>query len=162
MNKWLDKYAVLDEAHIPGLESDAAINEFHHKMDRPASEAASHANYSKKHHLQSAAHHYAGLKAAEASNNREAALEHGYKLAIHRAALGEDHMSPVSDEIKSLAQTNFTPKTYSYQGHPGDALLEQHLNTPKSVLALNINEYKSKFQALRKTALEILNKRQGK
>lgn len=155
MNKWLDKYPTVDESHAHDLEREAAINEFERGMPRTEAEAAAHGAYSQKHHIDGAAHHYAGLQAATATGNHAARLEHGYKLAFHRAALGHDHMSEVPDDIKARSK-QVAADAYGKE-HASDIFLANK-ESPEYTLKLNISEYLPKFERLLKTAQTVLSK----
>jgi hypothetical protein len=103
------------------LESHAALLEFKHKMGREDAEHSAHHEYAKKKHLEGAAHHLTGLKAAQATGSHSEAQKHSLIYKLHLEALSMDPMGPVPDEVKALVKDS--DKFYKFKPHKNDALL---------------------------------------
>jgi hypothetical protein len=120
--KWLDKYKVGEDDDVNHLEAAAANNEFVHGHKREDAEAKAHADYLGNKALDSAAHHYLGMRAALAGKNEQAARQHGeaYAKAMDHLKLSPHDEPPqaVKDRVEHLKQ-----KVYSFKSHPADALL---------------------------------------
>lgn len=124
---WLGKHPLLDQRHAHDLEQAAAINEFHHKMPRDQAEAAAHDEYRKTHHTAAAAHHFAGVRAAQGAGDMEEAKKHGDLYAQHMKALGHDPYGPVPEHIRLQAADPQHTKVYRFANHGGDQFLGQAL-----------------------------------
>ena len=112
---------VAKESHIPDLEAKAAQLEFKNRMSKEDAEQRTHHTYKQEQHRLSAAHHLAGLKAAQAAGSHEEGHKHGILYAEHLKQLGLDPMGPVPDEIKSLVEKQ--DKFYRFKSHQGDNFL---------------------------------------
>jgi hypothetical protein len=120
---WLEKYPVLSEHDIPGLEASAAAHEFKHGKGREEAEKAAHNEYLKGHAVSAMAHHLMGSKLALSAGNEEAALEHGkkYELAAKQAGYGTDK---VPEEVSKILKSGELKKIYSHKAHKSDVLFE--------------------------------------
>lgn len=120
--KWLDKHKIGDEGDIAGLDTSAAINEFRHGMPREDAELKAHSDYLDNKAVDSAAHHYLGMRAALAAKNEQAAQQHAeaYSKACGRLKVSPHSHPPqsVMDRVEHLKQ-----KVYSFKAHPADELL---------------------------------------
>lgn len=115
---WLGK-PIVSEDDKPDLEQRAAINEFGHKMPRHEAEAKAHEEYVREKRMDAAAHHLAGMRAAQGSGEMQEARKHGALYEMHMQALGLDHMGPVPAEIQArIGKTD--QKVYKFKAHKGD------------------------------------------
>jgi hypothetical protein len=124
--KWLDKYPVVDADHLQGLEQDAAIHEFGHKMPRHEAEARAHSEYRTSQLSEAAAHHLVGLTAAHAAGATDDAKKHAAMYGVALKALGHDDVMNPPPEVASKAK--HTPaEVYKFRAHKGDAFaLPEH------------------------------------
>lgn len=116
---WLDRHPIVDEGHSHDLETRAAINEFHYHMPRQAAEERAYKEYLRDRHLDAAAHHLAGVKAAHASNDMESARKHGGMYQLHMKMLGLDPVGPPPGEIASRLRED-PPSVYKFKPHKAD------------------------------------------
>ena len=123
--KWLDKYPILDDDHVHGLEARAALNEWAHKLPRHEAEAEAHKDYIKDQLTEGASHHYLGMKTAHAAGDTDSALKHGimYKLALN--ALGHKDTIKPPPEVENKAKHTPSKGLYKFKYHPSDSLLLQ-------------------------------------
>ena len=133
MDKWLNKFPVADPKHIPELERDAALNEFHHKQARGIAEHKAYSDYRKKQHTEAAVHHFVGSEDAKALGNKDAYKNHATHLYLHLKALGD----PVESlaEVKALALEKPRGQSHKFEGHSNDGLLEDALMTKSEAVA---------------------------
>jgi hypothetical protein len=114
---WMDRYPVLHHDHFADLEAKAAMNEFGLKMPREAAEKAAHDDYVKRWRTQAAAHHLAGMKAAHAAGDMEAARKHSMMYNLHVKALGHEPVGPAHpDVVEAMKRV----KAYRFKPHKGD------------------------------------------
>lgn len=118
---WLGR-TILHPSHHEELEQNAAVNEFGLKMPRKEAEAAAYADYEKRQRTQAAAHHLAGMKAAHAAGDMEAARKHGMMYQLHVKALGHEPVGPTAPAIAALLQGQ---KVYRFKPHKGDTFAVQ-------------------------------------
>jgi len=116
--KWLGKYPVLHPDHLNDLETLAGVHEFGNKMPRHEAEKKAYGDYVEDQRLSAAAHHLAGLKAAQAAGNQPAAIKHGQMYSLHSQALGHEaigephkHVAARMQNIKGIA---------NFKAHKGD------------------------------------------
>jgi hypothetical protein len=120
---WLGKHPILDERHANDLEQAAALNEFHRKMPREEAEHAAHEEYRRTHHASAAAHHYAGMRAAQGAGDMDESKKHGDLYAQHMKALGQDPYGPVPEHIRLQAADPKHTKVYQFANHGADQFL---------------------------------------
>jgi hypothetical protein len=120
--KWRDRYPILDLEHTHALETQAAINEFHHKIKRHEAEALAHEQYKKDQLHEAAAFHLTGMKAAHAAGAMEEARKHGVLYSLAMKALGHEPgaepPAEVTTKAKNMAETK---PVYKFKSHKGDA-----------------------------------------
>lgn len=120
--KWLEKYHVSDESHIPDLDMGAGINEFKHKMPRHEAEKKAHEDYTRERVLESAAHHYSGMKAAKATGDQKSATQHSAMFITALKYLGHPSVGELPEEIKNKLKSQ-PSKVYNFKGHGSDVFL---------------------------------------
>lgn len=122
---WLEKYPISDPDHANGLEIRSALNEFSGKLPRHEAEAEAHKGYLKDQAVDSAAHHYNGMKAAIASGDDDSSKKHSIMYALSMKALG--HESPLEQDPEVLNRAKHTPaKIYKFKYHQADSLLHSN------------------------------------
>lgn len=117
------KRPILNQDHIADLERDSALNEFEQGQPRESAENNAYSAYRKQHHLQGAAHHLRGLRAAQEAGDIDEAHKHGVAYSLHMGHLGHDPMDAVPEEVKSLVEGESKPKMYKFKAHKADAFL---------------------------------------
>lgn len=116
---------ILHPDHAHDLEFRSAILEFGHKLPRATAEEYAHQEYKKNHHIQAAAHHLRGMKAAQGSGDSEEAHKHGLMYSEHMKSAGLDPMGPVPKEIQEHEQNN--NRHYKFKAHRADLfVLKDH------------------------------------
>jgi hypothetical protein len=115
--KWLDKYDVLNEADIPGLEAQAAVHEFKERLPREEAEKLAYQGYVRSHAVQAMAYHYQGGKIAKILNDEDSAQQHGKAYESAAATAGFD-MGFVPPEV--IEQTKAQNSLYKFRAHPSD------------------------------------------
>lgn len=113
---WLGRLILAPE-HGAELEQASAVNEYGLKMPRKEAESAAYADYEKRQRAEAAAHHLAGMKAAHAAGDLEAAQKHGLLYSMHVKALGEEPAGPAPSSVAALLQG---AKVYRFRPHKGD------------------------------------------
>jgi len=124
--KWRDVYEILDPADADGLDASAAIHEFRGGLSKEKAAEKAHKEYLRNHALDSAAHHYLGMRAAMATGNVGAAKRHGasYEKALNH--LGLNPIDPVHQDI--LDRTKDADKSpYAFKAHQADSFFEPQL-----------------------------------
>lgn len=120
-NTWLDKYPVLDADHSHMLETQAAFNEFAHRMPRHEAEKAAHDWYKKDQLTDAAAHHLVGMQLAHAAGAKDEAKKHGVMYALSCRQLGHDPVGEPSPEVASRAKNlKATNPLYNFKVHAAD------------------------------------------
>jgi len=120
---WMDKpeYPLTHADHGRDLEIDAAINEYGHRMPKSKAESRAYEKYKRGQHVSAAAHHLAGMKAAQGAGDMEAARKHGLMYNLHSKALGHEPVGPAHPEV--VAEMGKKPaKVYRFKPHRGDML----------------------------------------
>ena len=122
MHKWLDKFDIVDPDHVEDLETHAAIKEFTHKLPRHEAEEKAYEDYKKDQIEYSAAHHLAGMKAAQGAGDNDAARMHGtlYQTALKQ--LGHPEVGEVPTSIANKMKHE-PSKVYRFKAHDSDAFL---------------------------------------
>lgn len=115
---WMGRPILRAEDHHL-LETDAAINEFHHRMPRHEAEEKAHKDYVRKQHIEAAAHHLNGMKAAQSNADIEDAQKHGMMYERHLKALGHEP-GPVPAEVQQAAKSPDRKPLYKFKAHHGD------------------------------------------
>ncbi len=117
-HNWLDKYLVLNDKDVDGLETEAAIHEFGpSRMPREQAEKTAHETYIKSQRIKAAAHHLMGQKLALAAGDSESAQKHGALYMLHMEALGFNPADVPPPEVQVNAQDL---KSYNFKAHKGD------------------------------------------
>jgi hypothetical protein len=127
--EWMGR-TVLDPVHVDDLEQRAAIHEFQDKMPRSQAEDLAHATYRREHHVQGAAHHLQGMRAAQAAGQMDEATKHGAMYALHLKELGHDPHAEPPTEVRQRAENPDRDKLYRFRAHKADTFLlgkESHL-----------------------------------
>ncbi len=112
---------LVDAGHGSGLNQRAAILEFGHGLNREAAETQAYHEYARDQHLNAAAHHLMGSKAAKAVGAIDEARRHGELYAQHLKALGMEPIGPVPPEVTQREQSQ--KGLYRFRGHVADAQL---------------------------------------
>ncbi len=114
MPMWQGKYPILDTSDAAStrpqeddLEMRAAINEHHHKMPRHVAEEKAYADYRREQIVNTAAHHYNGMKASAAVGQMDHAKKHGVMYLLALKQLG--HKDPVRPPEEVLERAKNTP-----------------------------------------------------
>jgi hypothetical protein len=110
------------------LELAAAVNEFHHGMDRESAEKHALDEYRREHHARAAAHHLMGMRAAQASGSHDDAKKHYDMYGLHLKALGHETHEAVPGEVKRYTEGENVDRAYHFKGHGADQFL---VNTVK-------------------------------
>jgi hypothetical protein len=116
---WLGR-PIVDAEDQHDLERRAAIHEFGSKMPRHEAEARAYEDYVRDRRLDAAAHHLAGVKAAQASGNMDEARKHGVLYELHMKALDLNPHGPVPPEVSSKLNGKDAPQIYRFKAHKGD------------------------------------------
>lgn len=117
---WLGKYQIIDDEDIEELENRAAILELKQGMLRDAAEHKAYQDYTRIRAIKSLAHHYLGMRLAEAVNDEEAARSHATQYQTALAAGGFEE-GEVPQEVLDFIQGN-TESPYKFKNHPNDVL----------------------------------------
>jgi hypothetical protein len=104
------------------LENAAAVKEFRDGLPREHAEERAYGEYRAGHHEDARAHHFAGMKAALAVGDHEAARKHGQMYDLHTIAAGKDPMAGADAEVMSRMEAN-KAKHYRFRAHKGDGFL---------------------------------------
>lgn len=116
---------IIHEKDMADLDRRAAVHEFKGGMQRQAAEDKAHADYTHENHEEAAAHHLAGIRAAQAVGDHEAAHKHGVLYDLHARGAGYNPLDPVHPNVESRLQAN-VGKHYKFKAHRGDGLLLSH------------------------------------
>lgn len=127
---WLGR-PILHPDHANDLETNAAVNEFGLKMPRDKAEEGAYLDYVKGQRQQAAGHHLAGMRAARAAGDMEAARKHGLMYKLHSEALGNEPVGPVHPEVASQEQ-GYKMK---FRPHRGDLFALDHGKAPEGVVS---------------------------
>lgn len=116
--EWLGR-PILDPEHSADLETRAAIHEFHNKLPRSEAESKAHEDYMKDQRERAAAHHLAGMRAANAVGDKESARKHWLMYDTHARALGHDSIGAVPHEVEAKMEAE-PSKLYRFKAHKAD------------------------------------------
>jgi hypothetical protein len=115
--QWLEKYNLLNENDATGLEHQAAIHELRNGLPRNIAEERAHKDYLGNHARNAAAHHYQGMKLAQAVGAKDHAEKHGLAFINAMKYLGKDPHMPLDEDIKGLLEHQ---SVYKFKGHSAD------------------------------------------
>lgn len=118
--KWQGKYPIVDADHVHGLETAAAINEFSHKMPRHEAEEKAHGQYIREQLVGAAAHHLAGIRAAQGAGDVESVKKHGLMYQLAMRSLGHNPMEEPPAEVLNH-KNHELQNVYRFKAHPADA-----------------------------------------
>lgn len=82
--------------------------------------AKAHDDYSAGQHVQAAAHHYGGMRAAQGAGDSHAAQKHLAMYTLHLKALGLDPNGPVPKAVLATYQEQHEA---DFKPHRGDAMV---------------------------------------
>jgi hypothetical protein len=116
---WLDRHPILDPKHVDELENLASIEEFQNKLPRGQAEEAAYKKYKISRHHEAAAHHFAGMKAAHAAGDMDAARKHGALYQLHVEAVGGNAYDAPPEEVQRLVREK-THGIYRFKPHKSD------------------------------------------
>lgn len=115
---------IVKEEDKHDLENRAAVYEFKNRMKRDDAEHRAHHEYKKDKHREAAAHHLAGMKAAQGAGSHDEARKHALMYQMHLEALHENPYGAVPADIAGLAEKQ--ERFYKFKAHGGDAFLLQN------------------------------------
>jgi hypothetical protein len=115
--------SILDSKHSKDLELSSAINEFHHGMSRQDAERKALDDYRSEHHARAAAHHLAGMNAAQAIGSPDDGKRHYEMYRLHIRALGHEPHEAVPPEVKQHLQGDSPDRVYRFKAHGADQFL---------------------------------------
>jgi hypothetical protein len=125
---WLG-HPLLSHGDAHDLHLAAALYEFQRGKPRQEAEKMALDDYRREHHARAAAHHFAGLKAGQATGNTDDAKRHYALYALHVKSLGEDPVGPVPDVIRKygaeVGKSAQQKHVYRFRGHGADQFLVQ-------------------------------------
>ena len=121
-------HPVRDEEHHRDLDLKAAIYQFHHGLDRAASEKRVKHEDRVERHQQAAAHHLDGMRASYAVGNHEDAQQHHAMYSLHVKALGGDPAGAVPSEVAKWQGDKEKKHAYTFKGHGDDQFLVQPIH----------------------------------
>lgn len=121
---WMGKYPIVRPEHEAELEREAAVREFGQKVPRERAEAEAHADYVRQRRVEASAHHLAGMKAASAAGDSEAARKHSLMYELHSKALGHEPVGPAHPAVAAHLKDN-PAKVYRFKPHHGDVFAIQ-------------------------------------
>lgn len=122
--KWLDSYTILKPEDEDLLSTIAAQHEFRGGHIKEEAEQKAYEDYLRNHALDSAAHHYIGMRAAIAANNTNAAKQHGVAFAAAMNHLGHNPVDVPPKEIMDRVK-DIEKNPYKFIPHSSDVLFEQ-------------------------------------
>ena len=114
---------LVSATHMPELERMAAVREFEAGLPREQAEEEAHREYSRRHHLEAAAHHLRGLRGAQGTGDLEEARKFGVAYGLHLNALGFDEFDQVPPEIQTLVDAPDKKPHARFKAHSSDRLL---------------------------------------
>lgn len=118
--KWMGRYPIVDADHVHNLETMAAINEFSHKMPRDKAEEEAHRTYMREQLIEAAAHHLAGIRAAQGAGDTDSIKRHGVMYQLAMKGLGHDPLGEPPAEV--VQHMKHQPQSvYKFKAHPADA-----------------------------------------
>lgn len=149
--KWLDQYLLTDPTHADELEQKAAGMEFNDKIPRHIAEQKAYESYKKDQHMQGAAHHLKGLRAAQASGDRDEGRKHGAMYEMHAKQLGFEPWAEVPQELHSYLAKEKQEPSHKFKAHKGDLLV-----LDKQKKELEKTEIQQMFGTILKKAQQLL------
>jgi hypothetical protein len=117
--KWRDRFEVLAPEDHDSLEVNAAQHEFRGGMSKDDAENRAHKDYLRNHALDSAAHHYLGMRAAIAGNHQTAAKKHGEAYSLVMNHLGFSSIDAPPKELLDRVQ-DAEKSPYKFSPHKAD------------------------------------------
>jgi hypothetical protein len=114
---------ILEADHVSDLEQRAAVAEFRDRLPRAEAEAAAHREYRREHHLDAAAHHLRGMRAAQASGDGDDAKKHRVMYDLHLKEMGVDGDEVPADVRARAAASEGKERAYKFRPHRGDAFV---------------------------------------
>lgn len=120
--KWMGR-SIVHDSHSHDLERRAAIEEFQNKLPKEAAEEKAHQQYRREHHVEAAAHHLQGAKAAQGAGDMEEAKKHGAMYHLHMEKLGLDPVAEPPPEIRKQLESPDRKPAYKFKAHKGDMFL---------------------------------------
>jgi hypothetical protein len=128
---WLGKHPIANEDHVPGLEILAAVHELKHGKHREEAEAAAHSDYKKQKAIESAAHHYVGMKMATLSKDDQCARKHSLSYAAAIGAIGADPTGKPPQEVLDLIEAGKV-NAHKFSPHENDVLFPAAVEEDKT------------------------------
>ena len=117
---------VLKPEHADELERDAAEYEFKDRLSRRHAEEKAYRKYRQHHHEKSAAFHLRGMRAAQGSNDSEAARKHSAMFEMHMKKLGHEPWREVPPEIQRHLKEDEVEPIHRFRAHHGDRFVLEH------------------------------------
>lgn len=121
MEKWLDKFDIIDKKDENDLERHAALYQHHYGMNKEAAERFVYQNYKENQHRKAAAFHLDGIEAAKNAGRKVDMNKHYAVYLLHANELGKKINEPVDSSIK--AYKNLHPESNRFEHHPADHYL---------------------------------------
>ena len=121
---WLGRYPIVHPDHANALETDAAVNEFAHKMPRGVAEKTAHDTYMRDQLAQVAAHHAIGMHVGYSSKNLDAAKKHSALYGEAMKALGHQAGDMPPEEVVHHMSSPRFDSLYKFKPHMGDSLVQ--------------------------------------
>lgn len=123
VHEWMG-YPIASAKHAKDLDTLAAVNEFHHGQPRHLAESNAYKTHTHQQHVEAAAHHLAGMKAAQGAGAMDAAKKHGYLYELHLKRLGHNAYGSVPAEIQARHESKMHDgSSYEFKAHTGDEFL---------------------------------------
>lgn len=110
---------ILHPDHALALDMKAARYEFGDRLPREEAEHKAYGDYTRERHVEAAAHHLVGMRAARTSGDFEASRKHGALYHTHLEALGLQPVGPVPPEVHEQAKK--ISGVYKFKPHTADA-----------------------------------------
>lgn len=129
--QWLGR-PILSADDTHDLEQRAAVNEFSSKMPRHEAEEKAHQDYTRERRIDAAAHHLAGMRAAQGAGQMDEARKHGLLYELHLRSLGHEPIGPVPAEVKARMNEASSEKLYRFKAHRGDLFALEAAKKPDS------------------------------
>jgi hypothetical protein len=130
---------VLDPDDVGELERESGVHEFVDRNPRDKAEDLAYGDYTRKHHMQAAAHHLAHMRASQANGNYSDAKRHKILYDMHLKELGLDSSSgKVPEEIAQHMNNPDAPRPMKFKPHKADSFFlndktSQHDDSPQEL-----------------------------
>jgi hypothetical protein len=112
---------VLDPDDVGELERESGVHEFVNRNPRDKAEDLAYGDYTKKHHIQAAAHHLAHMRGSQANGNYGDAKRHKILYDMHLKELGlDDQSGKVPEEIAQHMNNPDAPRPMKFKPHKAD------------------------------------------